>query len=98
MRGPVPVGLRQLAYGLYKRRLAAALDPDAVPRHVGVIVDGNRRWARAAGAGAAAGDAARGGQGERRLGGGAGGGGGGGPPWALSAREPHPRAPERARA
>src|SRR4051794_21515653 len=58
MRGPVPVGLRQLAYGLYERRLAAALDPDAVPRHVGVIVDGNRRWARAAGAGSAAGHAA----------------------------------------
>ena len=40
------MGLRQLAYGLYERRLAASLDPAAVPRHVGVIVDGNRRWAR----------------------------------------------------
>src|SRR3954468_11777856 len=58
MRGPVPAGPRQVADGLYERRLAAALDPDAVPRHVGVIVDGNRRWARAAGAGSAAGHAA----------------------------------------
>jgi len=52
------VGLRQLAYGLYERRLAASLDPAAVPRHVGVIVDGNRRWARAAGADSGAGHAA----------------------------------------
>jgi short-chain Z-isoprenyl diphosphate synthase len=54
----VSVGLRQLAYGLYERRLAASLDPRSVPRHVGVIVDGNRRWARAAGAGSEAGHAA----------------------------------------
>lgn len=35
---------------IYERRLAEALERDALPRHVGVIVDGNRRWARAAGA------------------------------------------------
>jgi len=52
------VGLRQLAYGLYERRLAGSLDPATVPRHVGVIVDGNRRWARAAGADSGAGHAA----------------------------------------
>ena len=52
------MGLRQLAYGLYERRLAGSLDPATVPRHVGVIVDGNRRWARAAGTGSAAGHAA----------------------------------------
>jgi short-chain Z-isoprenyl diphosphate synthase len=44
------VGLRDLVYGVYERRLAAALDPSDIPRHVGVIVDGNRRWARSFGA------------------------------------------------
>ena len=39
----------RLLYGLYERRLARALDRSAVPRHVGVILDGNRRWARALG-------------------------------------------------
>ena len=36
-------------YGLYERRLLAALDRERIPRHVGVILDGNRRWAAAAG-------------------------------------------------
>ena len=49
------MGLRQLVYGLYERRLAASLSPAGAPRHVGVILDGNRRWARAYGAGAAEG-------------------------------------------
>ncbi|HVN10839.1 MAG TPA: isoprenyl transferase [Kineosporiaceae bacterium] len=44
------MGFRQLVYGAYERRLAASLSPAAVPRHVGVILDGNRRWAKAAGA------------------------------------------------
>lgn len=47
--------LRGLLYGAYERRLAAALPPDRVPQHVGVILDGNRRWARAAGIGLASG-------------------------------------------
>jgi short-chain Z-isoprenyl diphosphate synthase len=44
------MGLRQLVYGVYERRLAASLSPSALPRHVGVILDGNRRWAKASGA------------------------------------------------
>ncbi|WP_308200699.1 isoprenyl transferase [Klenkia sp. PcliD-1-E] len=41
--------LREVLTTLYERRLVARLDRAAVPRHVGVIVDGNRRWARAIG-------------------------------------------------
>jgi short-chain Z-isoprenyl diphosphate synthase len=44
------MGFRQLVYRTYERRLAASLPPAAVPRHVGVILDGNRRWAKASGA------------------------------------------------
>jgi short-chain Z-isoprenyl diphosphate synthase len=40
------MGLRDLAYSLYERRLAAALAGKPLPAHVGVLVDGNRRWAR----------------------------------------------------
>jgi short-chain Z-isoprenyl diphosphate synthase len=40
------VRLPHLLYGLYERRLASSLDSGQVPRHVGVILDGNRRWAR----------------------------------------------------
>jgi short-chain Z-isoprenyl diphosphate synthase len=47
--------LRGLLYGAYERRLAAALPAVRVPKHVGVILDGNRRWARAAGIGLASG-------------------------------------------
>jgi short-chain Z-isoprenyl diphosphate synthase len=36
-------------YSIYERRLAAALADKPRPRHVGVIVDGNRRWAKEAG-------------------------------------------------
>ena len=40
---------RDLAYRLYERRLEASLADKAIPRHVGVMCDGNRRWARMAG-------------------------------------------------
>ncbi|HEX2705087.1 MAG TPA: isoprenyl transferase [Candidatus Lustribacter sp.] len=36
-------------YGAYERLLARGIDPTATPRHVGVMLDGNRRWARANG-------------------------------------------------
>src|SRR5256886_13132904 len=49
MRKAASMGLRDLVYRLYERRLAAALSPDAIPRHVGVMCDGNRRWAKSAG-------------------------------------------------
>jgi short-chain Z-isoprenyl diphosphate synthase len=41
--------IRDLVYRLYARRLEASLSPEAIPRHVGVMCDGNRRWARSAG-------------------------------------------------
>ncbi|MCA5892812.1 isoprenyl transferase [Isoptericola sp. NEAU-Y5] len=44
-----------LLYGLYERRLSAALPAQQIPRHVGVILDGNRRWARSFGETAATG-------------------------------------------
>jgi len=38
--------LRDLAYGLYLRRLRRELSGAVLPEHVGLIMDGNRRWAR----------------------------------------------------
>lgn len=49
----MPVGLRSsvraVLYPVYEQRLARSLVGAPVPRHVGVILDGNRRWARATG-------------------------------------------------
>ncbi len=44
-----------LLYGAYERHLARSLPKDNLPRHVGVMLDGNRRWAKAHGADTAAG-------------------------------------------
>jgi short-chain Z-isoprenyl diphosphate synthase len=44
------MGLRSLVYRVYQRRVAAGLPPGSIPGHVGVILDGNRRWAKASGA------------------------------------------------
>jgi short-chain Z-isoprenyl diphosphate synthase len=42
---------RDLPYLLYERRMLRQLATQDVPRHVGVMCDGNRRWARASGLG-----------------------------------------------
>lgn len=49
------MGLSELVYGVYGRRLQRRLDPHRIPRHVAVMLDGNRRWARAFGAPTASG-------------------------------------------
>src|SRR5260221_12575758 len=43
------MGLRHLVYLVSERRLESSPSPAAAPRHVGVMCDGNRRWARSAG-------------------------------------------------
>ncbi|MGA0209948.1 MAG: undecaprenyl diphosphate synthase family protein, partial [Candidatus Nanopelagicales bacterium] len=56
------MGLSDLAYGVYERRLYAQLAEAAkcgrTPKHVGVILDGNRRWASAQGSASSVGHAA----------------------------------------
>ncbi|GAB2936846.1 isoprenyl transferase [Streptomyces mayteni] len=41
--------LRRVAVRLYARRVEGHLDTARGPKHIGVILDGNRRWAKAAG-------------------------------------------------
>lgn len=43
------MGLRDAVYSVYERRLRSQLLGRPIPRHVAVMLDGNRRWARAAG-------------------------------------------------
>lgn len=50
---PVRVISPAFLYQLYERRLVRQLRAGSLPRHVGVILDGNRRWAKAVGAEAA---------------------------------------------
>lgn len=41
--------LTHLLYRFYERRLTSELDTARLPGHIGVVLDGNRRWAKAAG-------------------------------------------------
>jgi short-chain Z-isoprenyl diphosphate synthase len=43
------VSVRRLLYYLYARWLATEVGRRPLPRHVGIILDGNRRWGRARG-------------------------------------------------
>lgn len=44
------VGVREVVYSIYERRLARQLRRAGErPRHVALMLDGNRRWARDAG-------------------------------------------------
>ena len=43
------MGLKDFVYGLYERQLMSQIPAERRPRHVGVILDGNRRWATAQG-------------------------------------------------
>ena len=41
--------VRRVLYPAYERRLVRNLPADRLPKHVGVMLDGNRRWAKAVG-------------------------------------------------
>ncbi len=41
--------VRRTLYPAYESRMVRALRADRIPQHVGVMLDGNRRWARAVG-------------------------------------------------
>lgn len=41
--------VRRPVYRLYARRVEGRIDHDETPKHIGVILDGNRRWAKASG-------------------------------------------------
>jgi short-chain Z-isoprenyl diphosphate synthase len=47
--------LKRILYPAYEQRLVRRLPSERLPKHVGVMLDGNRRWARAAGADTATG-------------------------------------------
>ena len=43
--GRIRTLIGDVAYDLYGHRLTSSLPRDQLPAHVGVILDGNRRWA-----------------------------------------------------
>ena len=43
------MSIKQAVYSVYERRLRRSMGDLPVPRHVAIMIDGNRRWARAAG-------------------------------------------------
>lgn len=42
--------IRRALYPVYEARMRRALPADRLPKHIGVMLDGNRRWAKAVGA------------------------------------------------
>jgi len=42
-------GLRRLLYPAYEARVVRRLPADRLPKHVGIMLDGNRRWAKTIG-------------------------------------------------
>ena len=46
-RGFLKSAIKSVLYPIYERRLFAKLDFTQTPRHIGVILDGNRRWSKA---------------------------------------------------
>jgi short-chain Z-isoprenyl diphosphate synthase len=46
IRDLVKPAIKSLLYPLYEKRLLRQLDRTQTPNHVGVILDGNRRWAK----------------------------------------------------
>ena len=42
-------GVRRVLYPAYEARVVRRLPAERIPKHVGVMLDGNRRWARAVG-------------------------------------------------
>nr|WP_054951865.1 isoprenyl transferase [Flaviflexus massiliensis] len=47
------MSIKDIVYQVYENRVSRSLDRSRLPRHVGVILDGNRRWAKTVGATAA---------------------------------------------
>ncbi len=45
--------VRRLLYPAYESRVVKFLPPEQLPKHIGVMLDGNRRWAKAVGLGTA---------------------------------------------
>ena len=43
--GKIRSAIGEFAYEIYGHRLVSALPQNELPKHVGVILDGNRRWA-----------------------------------------------------
>jgi short-chain Z-isoprenyl diphosphate synthase len=59
--------LKEIVYRVYERQLEAQVRRSAIPRHIGVILDGNRRFARIAGLSSAAEGHRRGADNAERL-------------------------------
>jgi short-chain Z-isoprenyl diphosphate synthase len=53
--GTVRDAVKRVLYPAYEARLVRHLPQDRLPQHVGVMLDGNRRWAKAVGADTATG-------------------------------------------